>query len=82
MEGFAFDLDEEVKGVAGEMAVGPAPVGCFKEQARMVEGFEVAAATVAQDKSALLEEGGQRDFTCGAYSRFGPGHVDFSSGVG
>ena len=41
MKGQAQDLDKEVNGVAGELALGPAPVAVFDEQARIGGQLEV-----------------------------------------
>ena len=45
------DLDEEVNGVAGQVALGPAPVVVFNDQAR--KGGQNKIARLAFDRSTI-----------------------------
>ena len=45
----------EVDGVAGEFALGPAPVRRLDEEALVGFDLEIAAAAIAQDQGALLQ---------------------------
>src|SRR2546423_8072034 len=81
----AQDLDEEVDGVAGQFALGPAPVAVFEEQAREGGQLEVACFFFDQAESSLLEQGQQGGHARGAdllagpaMSRMGHGSLAFS----
>ena len=60
VEGKAQDLDEEVDGVSGQIALGPTPVTVFDEQALVGGQLEVAGLQLDELKAALLEQGNQR----------------------
>ena len=56
----AKDLDEEVDGIAGKLPLGPAPVGLFDEETRMVDQLVVAPLTLEQGEAPSVEEGEDR----------------------
>ena len=67
VEGEAYDPDEEVDGIARELALRPAPVGLFDEETRMVDQLVVAPFALAQGEVTSVEEGEDRSHPCGAY---------------
>jgi len=66
VEGETEHLDEEVDGVAGQLALGPAPITVFDQQARVSGQFEVVGGPGDQFQVALLEQRRQRCHPCGA----------------
>lgn len=95
VEAHSQDLDAEVNGVAGQMALGPAPITVFEQEARVGEQLEVVGVAFAQGQSALLHQRHQWDQASGADLVAGPtrrgtrrgfrrggGHSLSSSGVG
>jgi hypothetical protein len=46
----------EVDGVAGEVALGPAPVGRLEQEAGIVDDFDVAAAAIPQGEAPSFQE--------------------------
>ena len=95
VEGQAEDLDVEVNGVAGEVALGPSPVAVFEDEAGIGGQGKVVRLAYDQLESALLDERHQRGQSGGAdlfarpswaggvtTMRRGVGHSLFSNGVG
>ncbi len=66
VEGEAEHLDKEVDGVASEVALRPAPVAVFEEQAFVSRQFEVAGGQLDELEAAFLEQGDQRSHAGGA----------------
>lgn len=61
MEGDAEDLHEEVNGVAGHVALRPAPVAVFEDQAFVSSQLEVAVLiSLDEFQAAFLQERSQR----------------------
>ena len=61
-EGQAEDLDAEVNGIAGEVALRPAPIAVLDDEARISGQSKIACIVCDELESALLEqrrEGGQ-----------------------
>lgn len=52
----AEDVDEEIDGVAIKVALGPAPIGFFDDEARESGQLEVARLLFDQLESAFLEQ--------------------------
>ena len=59
VEGQAEDLGTEVDGVAGQIALGPAPIGVFDDQTGIGGQGKIAGLACRQVESALLEEPNQ-----------------------
>lgn len=59
VEGEAKDLDVEVNGVAGEVALGPAPVAVFDDETGIGGQDEVAGLAFDELESVLLQQGNQ-----------------------
>ena len=72
VEGQAEDLDEEVNGVAGQVALGPAPVAVFDDQAGIGGQVKVARLACDELEPALLEQRDQRGQAGGADLFAGP----------
>lgn len=66
MEGQAPDLDEEVDGVAGEAALGPAPIRVLYDQTGEGAHLEVAAAGLDELEAAFFDERNEGRQTGGA----------------
>ena len=90
VEGQAEDLNAEVNGVAGEVALRPAPIAVLDDEARISGQSKIACFVRDELESALLEqrgEGGQSGgadlLACpaGGFKR-GVGHSLSSNGVG
>jgi len=56
MEGEAEHAHKEVDGVAGQIALGPAPVALFDQEAFIAGQFEVVGGPFEQLEAALLEQ--------------------------
>ena len=89
VEGQAEDLGTEVDGVAGQIALGPAPIGVFDDQTGIGGQAKIASLAFDQLETTLLEQWGQRHYTGGADLLARPpgfrgvdGHSLSSSGVG
>ena len=65
-EAVAQDLHEEVDGVAGQLALGPAPAGVFDDQAGIGGQLVVAGFTFDELEAAFLEQWNQRGDAGGA----------------
>jgi len=89
VEGQAEDLDMEVNGVAGEVALRPAPVAVFDDEAGIRWQNIIAGFARDELESALLEQRNQRNDPGGADLLATPslifkrwvGHSLFSNGV-
>ena len=88
VEGQAEDLGTEVDGVAGQIALGPAPIGVFDDQTGIGGQAKIASLAFDQLETTLLEQWGQRHYTGGADLlarppgiRGGVGRSHFASGV-
>ena len=88
MKGQAEDFDAKVDGVAGQIALRPAPVGVFDDQSRIVGQQEIARFAGEGWESAFLEQRKQWGQTRGADLLARPpgfreagGHSLFSNGV-
>lgn len=66
VEGKTDDLNEKVDGVAGFIALGPAPIGVFDEEAVVVEHFEVLSGPLNEPQATFLKQRGQGDDAGGA----------------
>jgi hypothetical protein len=66
VEGEAEDLDVEVNGVTGQIALRPAPVAVFDDEAGIGGQGKVVRLAYDELESALLQEWGQRDQPGGA----------------
>ena len=90
VEGQAEDLDEEVDGVAGEVALRPTPIRVFDQEALVMGQYEVPGGQLDELEAALLEQRGQRSYAGGSDLLTRPaagatgevGHSHFASGVG
>src|SRR3990172_3541064 len=92
MEGSPEDMDEEIDGVAGQLAFGPAPIRVFHDEAGKGGHQEVAATLLDQLMPAFFEQRHQRPHPRVADLFAGPrppllelrgvGHSLSSSGVG
>ena len=56
MEGEAEDLDQEVNGVAGQIALGPAPVTVLDDQAGVGGQFKIARLLFNELQAACLQQ--------------------------
>ena len=61
VEGEAEDLDVEVNGIAGEVALRPAPVTVFDDEAGIGGQNKIARLPCAEFQSALLKQRHQRN---------------------
>ena len=85
----AENLDEEVNGIASQVALGAAPITVFKQEALVGGQFGVAGGPFEQLEAPLLEQRGQRSHgggsdllarpAAGATGEVGRSH--FASGV-
>ena len=66
MERQAENLDEEVNGIASEVALGPAPITIFKQEALVRRQFEVAGGLFGELKAPPLEQRGQGSYAGGS----------------
>ena len=66
MKGHAQDLHEEVDGVAGQIAVWPAPATFFDNQPWKVRQLEIACFPFDELQPALLQQRNQRSLERGA----------------
>src|SRR5206468_3496526 len=65
MEGEAEHLDEEVNGVASQIALGPAPVTVFEDETGIGGQTKIVRFAYDELESALLEQWCQRGQPCG-----------------
>ena len=75
MEGQAEHLDEEVNGVAGQVALRPAPVAVFDHEAVVSGQFEVAGGQLDELETAPLEQRNERGQPGGADLFAGPARL-------
>jgi hypothetical protein len=80
VEGQAEDLDAEVDGVASQIALRPAPIAVFDDEAGIGGQNEIARVLREDLESALLEQRGQRGQPGGA-DLFARQRVDLSDGL-
>lgn len=66
VEGQAKDLDVEVNGVAGEVALGPAPVAVFDDETGKSRQDKIARLCRDELQAAFLQERNQWSDSCGA----------------
>jgi len=82
VEGQTEDLDKEVNGVAGQVALGPAPVAVFDEQARISGYFKVVCGALDELEPSFLEQGRQRGHSGGTDLVAAPAWAGFVRGLG
>ena len=90
VEGHTQDLDVKINGIAGEVALGPAPVTVLEDEAGMGGQNIIVRLACEEQESAFLEQRRQWRQSRGADLLAGPalisrqwvGHSLFSSGVG
>jgi hypothetical protein len=89
VEGQTEDLGTEVDGVAGQIALGPTPIGVFDDQTGIGGQAKIARLAFDQLETTILEQWGQRHHPGGADLLARPpgfrgvaGHSLSSSGVG
>ena len=66
MEAQAQDLDKEVDGIAGKIALGPTPVGVFDEESRISGQLDVTGGSLDDLQALFLEQRQQRCNSGGA----------------
>ena len=90
IKGQAQDLDEEVNGIASQVALGPTPITVFKQEDLVGGQFEVAGGPFDELEAPPLEQRGQRSHAGGSDLLARPaagatrevGRSHFASGVG
>ena len=84
VEGQAEDLDTEVNGVAGEVALRPAPIGVLDDETGIGGQSKIARLAFDELESALLQQWKQGGQSCGAdlIARPSGGVVAWIRGVG
>ena len=69
VEGQAEDLGIEVDGIAGQIALGPTPIGVFDDQTGIGGQAKVAGLALEQLEATLLEQRGQGHHTGSGFAR-------------
>ena len=72
MEGEAEHLDEQVDGIASQLARWPTPIAVFDEQALVSDQFKIAGGQFDEFEAALAQQGNQRSHAGGADLLAGP----------
>ena len=69
----ALDFDEEVDGVAGQIAFGPAPIAVLDEETAEGGDGKVTGFALAEGEAVFFQERSQLHFSGGADLFLGPG---------
>ncbi len=75
MEGEAKDLNKEVDGVTGQIALGPSPVGVLEDQPRVGGQLEITGLQLDELEATVLEQWEERCLAGGPDLLPGPAGV-------